>query len=52
MLSKKQVSEKRITSLANIQDNFFDLPATSTRSIGLNDEMPDEVKIFYFFKAS
>lgn len=46
---KKQVSEKRITSLANIQDNFFDLPATSTRSIGLNDEMPDEVKNILFF---
>jgi len=46
---KKQVSEKHITSLANIQDNFFDLPAASTRSIGLNDEMPDEVKNILFF---
>ena len=46
---KKQVFEKRITSIANIQDNFSDLPAASTRSIGLNDEMPDEVKNILFF---
>ena len=46
---KKQVFEKRITSLSNIQDSFSDLPAASTRSIGLNDEMPDEVKNILFF---
>ena len=46
---KKQVFEKRITSLSNIQDSLSDLPAASTRSIGLNDEMPDEVKNILIF---
>ena len=48
---KKQVFEKRITSIANIQNSFSDLPAASTRSIGLNDEMPDEVKNILFYLA-
>ena len=46
---KKQVSEKRITSLANIQYHLSDIPAISTKLIGLNDEMPDEVKNILFF---
>tara|TARA_B100000212_G_scaffold187891_1_gene141738 strand:+ start:1100 stop:2581 length:1482 start_codon:yes stop_codon:yes gene_type:complete len=46
---KKQVSEKRITSLANIQYHLSDIPAASTKLIGLNDEMPDEVKNILFF---
>ena len=48
-LQKKQVSENRITSLDSIQNHLPDSPAVSTRSIGLNDEMPDEVKNILFF---
>ena len=48
-IQKKQAFEKGITSLVTIQDHLSNIPAASTRSISLNDEMPDEVKNILFF---
>ena len=45
----QKVSEKRITSLINIQGYLSDLPSVSTRLIAFNDEMPNEVKNILFF---